>query len=59
MRCVEVLDTSKSTSGDIPTKIIKMAKENICPYQTDCINAAIYHCSFPDELKKTDVSAIF
>ena len=59
MKFVEVLDTSKSTSGDIPTKIIKMAKENICPYLTDCINAAIYNCTFPDELKKADVSAIF
>ena len=59
MQFVEVLDTSKSTSGDISTKIIKMAKENICPYLTDCINAAIYNCTFPDELKKADVSAIF
>ena len=59
MKFFEVLDTSKSTSGDIPTKIIKMAKENICPYLTDCINAAIYKCTFPDELKKADVSAIF
>ena len=59
MKFVEVLDTSKSTSGDMPTKIIKMAKENICPYLTDCINAAIYNCTFPDELKKADVSAIF
>ena len=59
MKFVEVLDTSKSTSGDMPTKIIKMVKESICPYLTDCINAAIYNCTFPDELKKADVSAIF
>ena len=57
MKFVEVLDTSKSTSGDIPTKIIKIAKESICPYLTDCINAAIYNCTFPDELKKADVSS--
>ena len=59
IKFVEVLDTNKSTSGDIPTKIIKMAKESICPYLSDCINAAIYNCTFPDELKKADVSAIF
>ena len=59
MKFVEILDPCKSTSGDIPTKIIKMAKESICPYLTDCINAAIYNCSFPDELKKADVTAIF
>ena len=59
MKFFEALDTSKSTSGDIPTKIIKMDKENICPYLTDCINAAIFNRIFPDELKKADVSAIF
>ena len=42
MKFVEILDPCKSTSGDIPTKIIKMAKESVCPYLTDCINAAIY-----------------
>ena len=35
-----------------------MAEKNICPYLTDCINAAIYNCTLPDELKKADVSAI-
>ena len=29
------------------------------PYLTDYINAAIYNCSFLDELKKADVSAMF
>ena len=32
---------------------------SLCPYLTDCINAAIQNCSFPDELKKADVSSIF
>ena len=36
-----------------------MAKENTRPYLTDFIYAAIYNCTFPDELKKADVSAIF
>ena len=36
-----------------------MAKGNIYPYPTECINVAIYNCTFPDELKKADVSAIF
>ena len=29
MKFVDVLDTSKSTSGDIPSNIIKVAKERI------------------------------
>ena len=40
MKIVEVLDTSKFTSGDIPIKIIKMAKESIFLHLNDCINAA-------------------
>ena len=59
MNFVEALDASKSTSGNIPTKIIKMAKDILCPHLTDCINAAIQNYSFPDELKKTVVSSIF
>ena len=31
MKFVKVLDTSKSTFGDKPTRIIKMAEESICP----------------------------
>ena len=58
MEFVEVLDTSKSNSGDISTKIIKMAKESIGLYLTDYMNAVIYNCSFPDEFKKADVSAM-
>ena len=59
MKFVETLDASKSTSGNIPTKIIKVAKDILCPYLTDCINTAIQNCSFPDELKEADVSSIF
>ena len=59
MRIAEALYHSKYTSGDIPIKIMKMAKERICPYLTDCINAAIYNCSFLDGVKKADISAIF
>ena len=38
--------------------MIKMAKEGICPYLNGCINVAMYNCSFPGEVTKTDVSAI-
>ena len=58
MKFIEILDASKSTSGNIPTKIIRMAKDILCPHLTDCINTAVLNCSFPDELKKADVSSI-
>ena len=59
MKFVYVLDTSKCSIGDLPPKIIKMAKESVCPYLADCINAVICKCSFSDELKKSDATAIF
>ena len=55
---IEALDNSKSNSGNIPTKIIQEAKEVICPYLTDCINATMDNCCFPDKLKEADVCAI-
>ena len=55
---IEALDTSKSNIGNILTKIIQEAKEVICPYLTDCINATIDSCCFPCKLKETDVCAI-
>ena len=55
---IEALDNSKSKSGNIPTKIIQEAKEVICPYLTDCINATMDNCCFPDKLKEADVCAI-
>ncbi len=42
-----------------PTSVIKIAKDILCPYLTDFINAALQSCSFPEELKKADVSSIF
>ena len=41
MKFIEVLDASEFTSGNVHTKIIKVAKDIICPYLTDCISAPI------------------
>ena len=58
MAQVEALDVRKSCSGNIQTRVIKEAKEVICPFLTDCINAPISNCDFPDKLNEADVSAI-
>ena len=47
MKFIETLGASKSTSGNIPTKIIKMAKDILCPYLTDCINTAVQKLFIP------------
>ena len=55
---IQALDSSKASSGNIPTAIIRDAKEVTCPYLTSCINAVINNCYFPDKLKEADVTAI-
>ena len=55
---IKALDTNKSSSGDIPTKIIDEAKDVLCPYLTDCINTAINNCCFPEMLKESYVTPI-
>ena len=53
---IEALDPKKSNSGDIPVKIIKNIKNTVVPFLTDCINAAINNCCFPNELRVADAS---
>ena len=55
MNTIEALNTNQS---NIPIKIIRDAKEVICPFLTSCINVAINKCYFQDRLKEADVSAI-
>ena len=57
-KLISDLDCSKKTSGDIPTKIIKLAIDNCYIELTDCINTSIDNCIFPQSLKCADVSPI-
>ena len=59
MKQIDLLDSKKSSSGNIPTDILKGTKELICPYLTDCINSAIYDCKFPDERKVAELIPVY
>ena len=59
MKKIESLDCSKSVCGNIPTYMLKQAKEVACPYVTDCINSSINDEIFPTELKEADVTPLF
>ena len=59
MTKIEALKTSKPSSDNLPTKIIQEAKEVICPYLTDSINATMDNCVFPKKLKEAEVRAIY
>ena len=58
MSKVQSLDISKASSGNVPTVILRDAKEVICTYFTSCINVVINNCYFPDKLKEADVGVI-
>ena len=46
MAKLEALETNKVSRDNLPTKIIQEAKEVICPYLTDSINATMDNCVF-------------
>ena len=59
MTKVEALEANESSSDNLPTKIIQEAKEAICPYLTDSINAAMNSCVFSEKRKEAEVSVIY
>lgn len=55
---IENLNPKKSTSGNIPTNILKLVAKDICIPLTDCINNCINDGVFPDDLKLANVIPI-
>ena len=53
------VNQNKSTSGTIPTKVLRSLAKEICIPVTDFINSAILNGKFPSELKMADVIPIF
>ena len=56
---VNALDTSKSTSGDIPIQVIKETIDLIIHPLTDYLNSSINNGIFPNKMKLADVIPIF
>ena len=56
---INALNCKKADSGILPTDKLKITKDLICPYLTDCINSAIYEYEFPKELRKAEVAPVF
>ena len=55
IKFADEIDCNKSSSADIPAKIIEIAKEEFAEPLTNCINRFISTNTFPDELKITDI----
>ena len=58
-KIITSLDSTKKTSGVIPTKIVKLANKEICKDLANCINESIKKNKFPNELKAEDITPIF
>ena len=58
LECVNEIDCKKS-SGDIPTKIIKLAKEEFTEPITNCMNKCMSSSTFPDVLKIPDIIPVY
>ena len=58
-RVILSVNQNKSTSGTIPTKLLRLLAKEIYIPLTDCINSAILNGKFTSELKIADVIPIF
>ena len=58
-RAILSVNQNKSTSGTIPTKVLRSLTKEICIPLTDCIHSAVLNGKFPSELKMADVIPIF
>ena len=59
IKFIDEIDCYKSSTGDIPVKIIKIAKEETTEPIRNCINSSISTGTFPDELKIADIVLLF
>ena len=59
IKFIDEIDCNKSSSSDIPAKIIKIAKEEIAEPIRNCINSSISTGIFPDKLKIADIVPVF
>ena len=56
--CIKNMDATKSNSGNIPTKILKLSNHVIYIPLTNSVNESLTNCCFPNELKFANVSPV-
>ena len=57
-KIINLMDSTKKTSGAIPMKIVKLANKQICKDLANCINDCIKQNKFPNKLKIADITPI-
>ena len=59
LKVILSLNSSKSVSGNIPARILKLSAHMCAPFLTSCFNHCIDFGTFPDELKLADIIPSF
>ena len=59
IKFIDEIDCNKSSSGDLPAKIIKIAKGEFAEPITNYLNSSKSTDIFPDELKIADIVPVF
>ena len=59
LKAILSLNGSKSVSGSIPTRMLKIAARSCVPFLTFCFNNCLVSGTFPDELKLADIIPSF
>uniref|UniRef100_A0A7M5X3F0 Reverse transcriptase domain-containing protein n=1 Tax=Clytia hemisphaerica TaxID=252671 RepID=A0A7M5X3F0_9CNID len=59
LKVILSLNNSKSVSGTIPTRMLKIAANTCVPFLTTCFNNCVESGTFPDRLKLADIIPSF
>ena len=59
LKYINEINCNRVSGGDISTKIIKIAKEELTVPIGSCINQSILSSTFPDELKIIDIISVY
>ena len=59
LKYINEINCNRVSGGDISTKIIKLAEEELPVPIANCINQSILSSTFPDELKITDIISVY
>ena len=59
LKAILSLNGSKSVSGSIPTRMLKIAARSYVPFLTFCFNKCLVSGTFPDELKLANIIPSF
>ena len=59
IKFIDEIDCNKSSSGNIPVKVINIAKQELAEPLRNCINSSISTGISPDELKIADIIPVF